>query len=127
MTSQINSYPLDTASQMKELKDTQIACWVKSVTVLSLVSVAVTVSSESAAAEYWDPVIVPRGEYREQLSQIPITERPGRPLHVYGNTVRYFNSVRQPGGTTIARRPLRQIIVGAPQGVSLRQAKLIQR
>lgn len=36
----------------------------------------------------WVGVIIARGELREQIEATPILERPYRPLHVYGNTVR---------------------------------------
>lgn len=36
----------------------------------------------------WAPQIVARGEQRARLQSTPILERPYRPLHFYGNTVR---------------------------------------
>ncbi len=36
----------------------------------------------------FDPRIVTFGEAREEIKSTPITQRPYRPLHVYGNTVR---------------------------------------
>jgi len=36
----------------------------------------------------FDPRIVTLGEARAELKSKPITQRPNRPLHVYGNTVR---------------------------------------
>jgi hypothetical protein len=36
----------------------------------------------------WLGVIIARGELREQIEATPILDRPYRPLHVYGNTVR---------------------------------------
>ncbi len=36
----------------------------------------------------WAPQVVLRGEERERLQATPILERPYRPLHFYGNTVR---------------------------------------
>ena len=41
-----------------------------------------------AAGTGFDPRVVAFGEARQELKSIPITERPNRPLHVYGNTVR---------------------------------------
>jgi len=41
-----------------------------------------------AASTGFDPRVVTFGETREQIKSTPITERPNRPLHVYGNTVR---------------------------------------
>ena len=42
----------------------------------------------SAAGGGFDPRVVTFGAAREQLQNTPITDRPYRPLHVYGNTVR---------------------------------------
>lgn len=36
----------------------------------------------------FDPRVVTFGDAREEIKATPITERPYRPLHVYGNTVR---------------------------------------
>lgn len=44
----------------------------------------------------FDPRIVTFGAERDQLKSIPIENRPNRPLHVYGNTVRR----RQSRGST---------------------------
>ena len=34
------------------------------------------------------PVVIATGDYRRQLESTPILNRPYRPLHVYGNTLR---------------------------------------
>lgn len=36
----------------------------------------------------WSPTIIARGEERQQIRATPIEQRPNRPLHFYGNTVR---------------------------------------
>jgi hypothetical protein len=36
----------------------------------------------------WSPVIIPTGAYRDQIKSMPIEQRPYRPLHFYGNSVR---------------------------------------
>ncbi|MEX0687126.1 MAG: hypothetical protein WD072_00480 [Pirellulales bacterium] len=41
-----------------------------------------------AASVSFEPRIVTFGETREQIKSTPITERPNRPLHVYGNSIR---------------------------------------
>ena len=41
-----------------------------------------------AAEPTWSPIVIPTGEYREQIKSMPIEQRPYRPLHFYGNTVR---------------------------------------
>lgn len=48
----------------------------------------VTTPGVAPAASSFDPRIVTFGPTREQLKNTPITQRPNRPLHVYGNSVR---------------------------------------
>ena len=45
-------------------------------------------SDASSAEPGWSPIVLPTGEYREQIKSMPIELRPYRPLHFYGNTVR---------------------------------------
>ncbi|ELP30393.1 hypothetical protein RBSWK_05655 [Rhodopirellula baltica SWK14] len=66
-------------------------------------------SPADVAAEDWSPVVVPTGEYRAQIQATPITERPGRLFHVYGNTVRWVDSAEQ---TPLTYRPLRRVVIG---------------
>ncbi|MCM2373581.1 hypothetical protein [Aporhodopirellula aestuarii] len=42
----------------------------------------------SAGDTGWSPVVIARGEYRDQIKSLPIEQRPNRPLHFYGNSVR---------------------------------------
>ncbi|MGV3484487.1 MAG: hypothetical protein ACO1RT_08720 [Planctomycetaceae bacterium] len=44
--------------------------------------------SVTAAEPGWSPIVIPTGEYRARIKAMPIEQRPYRPLHVYGNTVR---------------------------------------
>lgn len=44
--------------------------------------------SADARSTGFDPRIVTFGESREEIKSTPMTQRPYRPLHVYGNTVR---------------------------------------
>lgn len=48
----------------------------------------VPVAPVAASSNGVDLRIVTFGETREQIQNTPILERPYRPLHVYGNTVR---------------------------------------
>lgn len=63
-------------------------------TILLLILPCFTLSAEvcppaaEAAQTGFDPRIVTFGEAREQIKSTPIEQRPYRPLHVYGNTVR---------------------------------------
>ncbi|MFM8733603.1 MAG: hypothetical protein ACKOC8_00160 [Pirellulales bacterium] len=52
----------------------------------------VPVSPAGAANNGFDPRIIAFGEAREQIQNTPVLERPYRPLHVYGNTVRRRHS-----------------------------------
>jgi len=52
----------------------------------------VPVSPLDAAGTGFDPRIVTFGESREQIKNTPVLQRPNRPLHVYGNTVRRRHS-----------------------------------
>jgi hypothetical protein len=56
----------------------------------------------------WSPVVLPTGVYRNQIKSMPIHQRPGRPMHVYGNTVRLMAH-----SDKVERvRPVRQIFFG---------------
>ena len=48
--------------------------------------------SVDAAGTGFDPRIITFGDAREQIKSTPIEQRPYRPLHVYGNTVRRRHS-----------------------------------
>ncbi|WP_442508782.1 hypothetical protein SH528x_000314 [Novipirellula sp. SH528] len=41
-----------------------------------------------AAEPGWSPIIIPTGDYRQEIKSMPIEQRPYRPGHFYGNTVR---------------------------------------
>ena len=52
-------------------------------------TVAFTDHQTAPAAEPgWSPVVIPTGEYRAKIKSLPIEQRPYRPLHFYGNSVR---------------------------------------
>lgn len=57
---------------------------------LAALLAAVVASDVACAASQtgFDPRIVTFGTAREEIKSTPITHRPYRPLHVYGNTVR---------------------------------------
>ncbi|MBM4023300.1 MAG: hypothetical protein FJ284_13890 [Planctomycetes bacterium] len=44
--------------------------------------------AEAAGGTGFDPRIVTFGDARDEVKSTPITQRPYRPLHFYGNTVR---------------------------------------
>ncbi|GAA5508671.1 hypothetical protein [Novipirellula caenicola] len=66
-------------------------------------------SAEAGSPTGWSPIILPTGTYRAQIKSMPIHQRPGRPLHVYGNTIRLMEQSKMTGGF---HRPLRQILFG---------------
>ena len=53
----------------------------------------------------WLGVVIARGELREQIEATPILDRPYRPLHVYGNTVRrnYYRGAPGPRVRDVAQ------------------------
>jgi hypothetical protein len=57
-------------------------------TIVALAFVAFAPLPADARNTGFDPRIVTFGEAREEIKSTPITQRPYRPLHVYGNTVR---------------------------------------
>lgn len=60
-------------------------------TILSLPFEATAPLAEAANTGF-DPRVIMFGEAREQIQSTPIDQRPYRPLHVYGNTVRRRNN-----------------------------------
>ena len=68
--------------------------------------IAIPKSASAASETGYLPIIVARGETKEWIHSMPITERPNRPLHFYGNTVRrnYYrgNSSARPAETAKA-------------------------
>ena len=54
----------------------------------ALLTTCVTFTEVKAAEPGWSPVVFATGDYREQLEKTPIVNRPYRPFHFYGNTVR---------------------------------------
>ncbi len=73
------------------------------------IALASAPSLPSAPPTGWSPVVVPTGEYRAKIQAMPIEQRPGRLLHVYGNTIRYR---RQQVAGTVTGRPVRRIVLG---------------
>jgi hypothetical protein len=56
------------------------------------------IASTAWAEPGWKGTIVARGEFRQQIESTPILERPYRPFHFYGNTIRreYYRGVAIP-------------------------------
>jgi hypothetical protein len=61
----------------------------RSIVFAALIAAAVfPCATASAAGTGFDPRVITFGEAREQIKATPIEQRPYRPLHVYGNTIR---------------------------------------
>ena len=77
-----------------------------------LLIAAIILSTSSLMADSptgWDRRVLPTGDYRTSLRKTEIRQRPGRPFHVYGNTVRFID---QATASSVVYRPLRRIILG---------------
>lgn len=53
----------------------------------------------------WMGVIVARGELKQEIKSMPMVDRPYRPFHFYGNTVRreYYHGTRLPAPRKVLR------------------------
>ena len=60
----------------------------RTVILAAIVAATLTPLPADARSTGFDPRIVTFGEAREEIKSTPITQRPNRPLHFYGNTVR---------------------------------------
>ncbi|QEF96768.1 hypothetical protein Mal15_07980 [Stieleria maiorica] len=74
----------------------------------TILMIASAAFSQAASPTGWSPIILPTGDYRQQIKAMPIEQRPGRLLHVYGNTVRMLDQ----SSRGIATRPIQQIFLG---------------
>ncbi len=85
--------------------------------ILSTVALFAAPTTVSAASSEpgWLGVVRARGELKEQIESTPIVDRPNRPFHFYGNTVRreYYRGTALPrpsdlvkgGAALIFKRP----------------------
>ncbi|MFG0261116.1 MAG: hypothetical protein ACF788_01835 [Novipirellula sp. JB048] len=71
--------------------------------------VAALESPAYASEPGWSPVVIATGAYRDKIRSMPIEQRPYRPGHFYGNTIRRMHHRGE-----ILPRPLN---FPAPQGV----------
>ena len=60
----------------------------RTVVLAALLATTVASAPVEAAGTAFDPRIVTFGDSRDEIKSTPITQRPNRPLHVYGNSVR---------------------------------------
>ena len=77
----------------------------RSLAFAALLAAAVAPAPADASGTGFDPRIVTFGETRDQIKSTPITQRPNRPLHVYGNTVRrrHHRDTAKPQNTSSRR------------------------
>ena len=76
-----------------------LAAFILSTVVLFAAPTTVAAASNEPG---WLGVVVARGELKEQIESTPIVDRPNRPFHFYGNTVRrdIIAATRSPGRAT---------------------------
>ncbi len=60
----------------------------RTLALLTVLSVSLSVIPAAAATQGFDSRIIVFGEERERIQNTPIEQRPNRPLHFYGNSVR---------------------------------------
>ncbi|QDV46509.1 hypothetical protein Enr13x_64180 [Stieleria neptunia] len=75
---------------------------------LSTLLITSITTTSATSPTGWSPIILPTGDYRTKIKSMPIEQRPGRLLHVYGNTVRLLDQ----SSRGIATRPIQQIFLG---------------
>ena len=103
---------------MKQLKHALL--FVAGLTAMAAVPASMASADEPPAGRpgshepNWTYGIVRVGESRDAIKSMPITDRPYRPLHVYGNTVRRMHY----RGTAV---PAPRDIVGAGAATILRK------
>jgi hypothetical protein len=56
--------------------------------VFCLLVAGLLVPKTAVAQTGWSPSVIATGEERQKIRSTPIEQRPNRPLHFYGNTVR---------------------------------------
>lgn len=78
---------------------------------IAILTVVGAVDARAYSPTGWSPIVIPTGAYRERIKSMPIHQRPGRPLHVYGNTIRLIEHTQRSHQPI---RPLRQIFLGSP-------------
>ena len=70
-----------------------------------LVLAAPSVASAESNEPGWLGVVVARGDLKQWIDSTPIVDRPNRPFHFYGNTVRrqYYRGTSAPRPSDLAK------------------------
>ena len=66
----------------------RMAGWSGRAMLVAIVMASAFLPDAGARAASFDPRVITFGESREKIKATPIEQRPNRPLHVYGNSVR---------------------------------------
>jgi len=80
------------------------------VSLIFYLSVAGLIAPEIALAQTgWSPSVIATGQERQKIRSTPIEQRPNRPLHFYGNTVRrmHHRGTPLPSVSELAPAPAR--------------------
>ncbi len=67
---------------------TLIAAFLFTVTGAASAVQALPPKGQTQPTKGWDSTIILRGAERTAVKSMPIEQRPNRPLHIYGNTIR---------------------------------------
>ena len=76
---------------------------------LAFAGIATAGSSSYGDEPTWSGGVIVRGEEREKIRSLPIEERPYRPFHFYGNTVRrmHYRGTPLPSAPEVVTLPTR--------------------
>lgn len=76
-----------------------------------LIPVMTGCAATNAAEPGWAPFVIARGEERQIIRSLPIEQRPYRPLHFYGNTVRrmHYRGMPLPNFVELTGQPVRPL------------------
>ncbi|MEZ6093342.1 MAG: hypothetical protein R3C03_03760 [Pirellulaceae bacterium] len=86
-------------------------------------------SAQIVGEPNWVPYIVGSQTFRSEIHQVPIVERPNRPFHFYGNTVRrdYYRGSPIPMPRDWVNTAVQPWIGRSIPSVSRRESRLIRR
>src|SRR5690606_16942948 len=87
--------------------------WMRFLAAITVV-IAIAASRQHAAAAEpgWTNQVIARGALRQTIRATPIEQRPYRPLHIYGNTIRriHHRGTPLPSIAEVVALPLRLIL-----------------
>jgi len=82
-----------------------VAAFILGTSVLFAAPGAASENQTGSGEPGWLGVVVARGELKQQIEATPIEDRPNRPFHFYGNTVRrrYYRGAAAPRPSDFAK------------------------